>query len=178
MNVLTFVSTTLLCHTLSLLWHTFTSTRELHAMSKSTAHAATPFMLCGQSRCVCSWLQCASYASAGCSRLCCACGWGCASQTRTVAHAQVPPHAAGGSDAGTSIGAGVQCSCSWRCDERCVVGALRGQAAPASCSRVLSVRVRSLQLFKALHLHLRRCRPSSARWPPVRVCMCVYVCVW
>ena len=138
----------------------------------------TPFTPCGQSRCVCSWLQSDSYACDGCSRLCCACGWGCASQTRTVAHAQVPPHAAGGSDAGTSIGAGVQCSCSWRCDERCVVGALRGQAAPASCFRVLSVRVRFLQLFKALHMHLRRCRPASARWPPVRVCVCVCMCVW
>ena len=29
------------------------------------------------------------------------------SQTRTVAHAQAPPHAAGGGDAGTGIGAGV-----------------------------------------------------------------------
>ena len=67
----------------------------------------TPFTPCGQSRCVCSWLQSDSYACDGCSRLCCACGWGCASQTRTVAHAQAPPHAAGGGDAGTGIGAGV-----------------------------------------------------------------------
>jgi len=131
---------------------------------------ATPFMLCGQSRCVCSWLQCASYASAGCSRLCYACGWGCASQTRTVAHAQAPPHAAGGSDAGAGV-AGAATSGAWW-------GALRGQAAPASCFRVLSVRVRFLQLFKALHMHLRRCRPASATWPPVRVCVCVCMCVY
>jgi len=52
---------------------------------------ATPFTQCGQSRCVCSWLQCDSYACGGCSRLRCAGGSYCGLQKLTMANAQAPP---------------------------------------------------------------------------------------
>ena len=54
-----------------------------------------------------------------------------------------------------------------------LVRALRG-AVPPSCARVLMVRVRSQH--NTLHMHSRRCRPSSAGRPPVRVCVCGCVC--
>ena len=59
---------------------------------------ATPFTPCGQSRCVCSWLQCDSYACDVCSRLCCACG----SQKRKMPNARAPPLEADAADAATA----------------------------------------------------------------------------
>ena len=67
---------------------------------------------------------------------------------------------------------------------------MRG-AVPAACVRVFTIRVRSLQFSNTLHMHSRRCRPSSAGRSPVRVrvrvrvcpcaclsvCLCVLVCV-